>query len=76
MAGVQGFEPRKCQSQSLMPYRLATPQYFQHSVLYHTEFALSIPILNFFEKIIHFFRLLQKIRPFLLYKTYFLWYNT
>ena len=26
MAGVQGFEPRKCQSQSLMPYRLATPQ--------------------------------------------------
>ena len=27
LAGVQGFEPRKCQSQSLMPYRLATPQY-------------------------------------------------
>ena len=27
VAGAQGFEPRKCQSQSLMPYRLATPQY-------------------------------------------------
>ena len=27
MAGVQGFEPRKCQSQSLMPYRLAIPQW-------------------------------------------------
>lgn len=27
MAGVLGFEPRKCQIQSLMPYRLAIPQY-------------------------------------------------
>ena len=26
MAGVPGFEPGKCQSQSLVPYRLATPQ--------------------------------------------------
>lgn len=26
MAGVQGFEPWKCQIQSLMPYRLAIPQ--------------------------------------------------
>ena len=26
MAGVGGFEPPECQSQSLMPYRLATPQ--------------------------------------------------
>lgn len=26
MAGVVGFEPTKCQSQSLVPYRLATPQ--------------------------------------------------
>ena len=26
MAGVLGFEPRKCQIQSLMPYRLAIPQ--------------------------------------------------
>ena len=48
LAGAQGFEPRKCQSQSLMPYRLATPQYFQHSILYHTKIALSIPILNIF----------------------------
>ena len=55
LAGVQGFEPRKCQSQSLMPYRLATPQYFQHSVLYHNESALSRPILNFFEKNIQYF---------------------
>ena len=27
LAGVQGFEPRKCLSQSQVPYRLATPQY-------------------------------------------------
>ncbi len=27
MAGVLGFEPRKCQIQSLVPYRLATAQY-------------------------------------------------
>ena len=26
MAGVPGFEPGECQSQSLMPYRLAIPQ--------------------------------------------------
>ena len=26
MAGVAGFEPTRCQSQSLVPYRLATPQ--------------------------------------------------
>lgn len=26
MAGVLGFEPRKCQIQSLVPYRLAIPQ--------------------------------------------------
>ncbi len=26
LAGVQGFEPRKCLSQSQVPYRLATPQ--------------------------------------------------
>ena len=26
MAGVRGFEPRRCQSQSLVPYRLAIPQ--------------------------------------------------
>ena len=76
LAGVQGFEPRKCQSQSLMPYRLATPQYFQHSILYHNESSLSIPILNFFEKIIQLSCLFQKIRPFLLYKICFLWYNT
>ncbi len=26
MAGAEGFEPSQCQSQSLMPYRLAMPQ--------------------------------------------------
>ena len=26
MAGVEGFEPSKCQSQNLVPYHLATPQ--------------------------------------------------
>ena len=61
MAGAQGFEPRKCQSQSLMPYRLATPQYFQQTILYHIKLSLSIPILNFFEKIIHYFLFFRKI---------------
>ncbi len=28
MAGVEGFEPSECQSQNLVPYRLATPQYY------------------------------------------------
>ena len=27
MAGVPGFEPGKCRSQSPVPYRLAIPQY-------------------------------------------------
>ena len=27
MAGVDGFEPSKCRSQSPVPYRLAIPQY-------------------------------------------------
>lgn len=27
LVGVQGFEPRRCLSQSQVPYRLATPQY-------------------------------------------------
>ena len=27
LAGMDGFEPSKCQSQSLVPYRLATSQY-------------------------------------------------
>lgn len=26
LAGAEGFEPSQCQSQSLMPYRLAMPQ--------------------------------------------------
>ena len=29
MAGVGGFEPPKCRSQSPVPYRLATPQYYK-----------------------------------------------
>ena len=28
LVGVEGFEPSEWQSQSLLPYRLATPQYF------------------------------------------------
>ena len=39
LAGMDGFEPSKCQSQSLVPYRLATSQYA--SVFYHTLFYLS-----------------------------------
>ena len=33
LAGAQGFEPRKCQSQSLMPYRLAMPQYSTDDII-------------------------------------------
>ena len=44
-----------------MPYRLATPQYFQQTILYHIKLSLSIPILNFFEKIIHYFLFFRKI---------------
>ncbi len=29
LAGVLGFEPRKCQIQSLVPYRLAIPQFME-----------------------------------------------
>lgn len=35
MAGVLGFEPRKCQIQSLMPYRLAIP----NVPIYNTRFV-------------------------------------
>ena len=40
MAGVAGFEPTGCQSQSLVPYRLATPQNIT-ILLYHRKFVLS-----------------------------------
>ena len=50
MAGAQGFEPRKCQSQSLMPYRLAMPQniifVLTTYVLYQKEIGLSIAFLK------------------------------
>ena len=47
MAGMAGFEPTKCQSQSLVPYRLATSQYrcavwWTHGVLYHGQFGFAI----------------------------------
>ena len=51
MAGVLGFEPRKCQIQSLMPYRLAIPQctyllytkdYFLASVFYLKHLFFSV----------------------------------
>ena len=40
MAGVAGFEPTRCQSQSLVPYRLATPQNIT-IILYHRRGCLS-----------------------------------
>ena len=59
LAGVVGFEPTKCRSQSPMPYRLAIPQYNfihllntesvcnQSAMLLHAEavirFAHNIP---------------------------------
>ena len=47
MAGMAGFEPTKCQSQSLVPYRLATSQYrcavwWTHGVLYHGQSVFAI----------------------------------
>ena len=47
MAGMAGFEPTKCQSQSLVPYRLATSQYrcavwWTHGVLYHGQLGFAI----------------------------------
>ena len=36
LAGMDGFEPSKCQSQSLVPYRLATSQYCLDIVAYFT----------------------------------------
>ena len=39
MAGVPGFEPGECQSQSLMPYRLAIPQ----TVVEEDRFELPNP---------------------------------
>ena len=40
MAGVPGFEPGRCQIQSLMPYHLAIPQ-FTYS-LYNNKYKISI----------------------------------
>ena len=43
MAGVLGFEPRKCQIQSLVPYRLAIPQYRNGTILLgNTPFVKQI----------------------------------
>ncbi len=39
VVGVQGFEPRKCLSQSQVPYRLATPQYSAAVPTLYTAYA-------------------------------------
>ncbi len=54
MAGVEGFEPTKCWSQSPVPYRLAIPHrvVISHNlrrILYHAADGLSIPKFNFFK---------------------------
>ncbi len=41
LAGVPGFGPGRCQSQSLMPYRLAIPQ---HKVVERDGFEPSNPL--------------------------------
>ena len=52
LAGMDGFEPSKCQSQSLVPYRLATSQYcvsiVSHFILLVKRFMKKI---IFYEKI-------------------------
>ena len=52
MAGVLGFEPRKCQIQSLVPYRLAIPQCLMRNDLYSKEERGFCQ--QFFKKIISF----------------------
>ena len=49
LAGMDGFEPSKCQSQSLVPYRLATSQYCVSIV---SHFALLVK--HFIKKIIFY----------------------
>ena len=48
MAGVLGFEPRKCQIQSLMPYRLAIPQcgylYYTIGYFFTSVFSCKAPV--------------------------------
>ena len=42
LVGVLGFEPRKCLSQSQVPYRLAIPQYKVTTMLPHTDVVIGI----------------------------------
>ena len=41
VAGIDGFGPSKCQSQSLVPYRLAISQFFTTDKLYHKKIHMS-----------------------------------
>ena len=41
LAGMAGLEPAKCQSQSLVPYHLATPQYHRN-ILTQQKRAVNI----------------------------------
>ena len=54
LAGMDGFEPSKCQSQSLVPYRLATSQYCV-SIVSH-----FILVVKHFIKIFLFYEILWK----------------
>ena len=45
MVGVLGFEPKKCWSQSPMPYHLAIPQYQLTPSLYY-EIARAIMLVG------------------------------
>ncbi len=52
LAGMAGFEPAKCQSQSLVPYHLATPQYYRNILPQQNRYVnitvgyLSVKILS------------------------------
>ena len=48
LAGAQGFEPRKCQSQSLMPYRLAMPQYLIFILTTYTLYQMDLVLSRVF----------------------------
>ena len=60
LAGMDGFEPSKCQSQSLVPYRLATSQYcfsiLSHFILVVKHFIKKIIFCSFLFKILLSFR--------------------
>ena len=68
MAGVAGFEPTQCKSQSLVPYRLATPQ---NSLPQHYNSILKNNQVFFLFLTIIFYKILSEIRKAIIYKNFY-----